>query len=127
MGETKEIAHTTNWILLGLLMLIPGLIKLFLMGPAAITQMLTGLGVPAPQFFAWVLILSEIVFGVLILAKWKLEYTTWVPIIILLVAAFTFYWYGPGKWPSGPNWVQILAHITLASNYWLLGASAKSK
>lgn len=102
----------TNRILLGLLMLIPGLLKLFVMKPAAIEGMLSGIGFPVPMFFAWVLILSEIVFGIAILANWKMEYSVWPPIVILLIAAFTVYW---GNWPT------FISHIVICSNYLLYG------
>lgn len=104
---------TTNRILLGLVMLIPGLLKLFVMSPSAVVGMLSGIGLFAwaPSFWAWVLILSEIVFGIAILAKWKLEYSVWPPVVIMLVAAFTASW---GNWPT------FLMHITIASNYLML-------
>ncbi|MGV8142567.1 MAG: DoxX family protein [Candidatus Pacearchaeota archaeon] len=109
---------TVNRILLGLLMLIPGCLKLFVMKPSAIVGMLSGIGFPAATFFAWVLILSEIVFGIAILLKWKLEYTVWPPIVIMLVAGFTVAW---GNWPS------FLMHLVIASNYAMLGAHLGKK
>jgi uncharacterized membrane protein YphA (DoxX/SURF4 family) len=100
-----------NRWLLGLLMLVPGLMKLFVMKPSAVVSMLSGIGFPAASFFAWVLILSEIVFGIAILANWKMEYSVWPPIIIMLVAAFTVAW---GNWPT------FLMHLVIASNYLLI-------
>ncbi len=116
MKQTKEIAMKLNWILLGLVMLIPGLLKLFVMKPSAVVGMLTGMGFPAPSFFAWLLIISEIVFGALILAKWKLQYTVIPPMIILVVAAFTASW---------GNWASVLLHLVAVTGYWALGANAK--
>jgi len=105
--------ETTNRILLGLLMLVPGLLKLFSLGAGAVTGMLSRIGLFswAPGFWAWVLILSEILFGIAILAKWKLEYTVIPPMIILLVAAFTFAW---GSWSS------FLLHLVAVSGYSLI-------
>jgi putative oxidoreductase len=100
-----------NRILLGLVMLVPGLLKLFVMGSSAVVGMLSNMGFPAATFFAWVLILSEIVFGIAILANWKLKYTIWPPVIIMLVAAFTA---ALGNWPT------FLMHLVIASNYLLL-------
>ena len=105
-----------NRILLGLVMLIPGIMKLFVLGPTAVTAMLAGFSIPAAGFLAWILILSEIVFGTAILANWKLKYTVWPPIIILVVAAFT---------AMINNIAQILVHIALASNYWLISSNSK--
>jgi len=117
------IKHTVliNRILLGSLMLIPGLLKLFVMGPGAITGMMSGIAIFAwaPGFWAWILILSEIIFGVAILSNWKIEYTTIPPIIIIIVAAFTvnFNWVDL----SQISWSSLLLHLTVASNYLMLG------
>ena len=108
---------TVNRVLLGLVMLIPGLLKLFVLKPDAVVGMLEGIGFPVATFFAWVLILSEIVFGIAILARWKLEYSVWPPIIIMLVAAFTVSW---------ANWPLVLMHLALASNYWMLGTHGRT-
>jgi len=118
-----KYAGVVNRVLLGLLMLVSGLMKVFIIKPDNVTGMLSGIGFPAASFFAWVLILSEIVFGIAILAKWKLEYTVWPPIVILLVAAFTVYTGGE----NGPQWSQILIHLVLVSNYWLIGTRSKNK
>ena len=71
-------------VFLGLLLLIPGISKLI--NPAGITGLLTGIGFPIPVFFAWVVILSEITFGVAIIVGWKVKYTAWPLAIILAVA-----------------------------------------
>jgi uncharacterized membrane protein YphA (DoxX/SURF4 family) len=102
---------TANRILLGLVMLIPGLAKLFVMGPDAITQMLVGLGFPIAGFFAWLLIILEIAAGIAIIANWNLKYIVAIPIVILLIAAFTAHL---------SNIANIIVHIALASNYLLI-------
>ncbi len=112
-----------NRVMLGLVMLVSGLIKLFVIKPENVAGMVSGIGFPVASFFTWVLILSEIVFGIAILTKWKLEYSVWPPIVILLVATFTIYFGGE----KGPQWSQILIHLTLASNYWLIGSHTKAK
>ncbi|MDP4039612.1 MAG: DoxX family protein [Candidatus Pacearchaeota archaeon] len=114
----EKTAWEVNRVILGLLMLVAGLLKLFVVKPAGVTGMLTGLGFPAPLFFAWVLLLSEIIFGIAILAKYKLEWTTWPPVIILVIAAFTASW---------ANWTTLILHIVAASNYWLLGVHSMNK
>lgn len=108
----KKLA-VANRILLGLVMLVPGLWKMFVSGADGVSGMLSGIALFAwaPMFWAWVLILSEIVFGIAILASWKLEYAVWPPVVIMLVAAFFVSW---GNWPS------FLMHVTIASNYLLL-------
>lgn len=108
----KEIAWKVNWIFLGLLMLVPGLLKLFSTGAAGVTGMLTNIGFPIPAVFAWILIIAEIVSGILILARWQTKYVVYVPMIILLVAALTVHW---GSWSS------VLIHLAAVTNYWILG------
>jgi len=109
----KKNIVVANRILLGLVMLVPGLLKLFVSGSDGVTGMLSGIALFswAPSFWAWVLILSEIVFGIAILASWRLKYTVWPPAVIMLVAAFTVAW---GNWPT------FLMHLAIASNYLML-------
>lgn len=101
-----------NRILLGALELSAGLLKLFVLGPAAVVVMLSGLGFPVPGFFAWVLILAEIGCGAAILAGWKLKYTTIPPAIILTVAGILVF---------RTDLVFLLVHLVVASNYLLIG------
>ena len=109
---------TVNRILLGLLILVAGLTKLFVASLSKVIEMLSSnvLFAWAPGFWAWVLILSEIVFGIAILASWKLKYTVWPPIVIMLVAAFTVYW---------GNWSSFIMHIVVASNYLMLSYKSR--
>lgn len=112
-----------NRTLLGLLMLIGGLTKLFLMTPAGLTKMLGGLGFPAAALLAWLLIIAEVGSGIAILASWKLNQVSYIPIVIVLTAIM-MYWKNPmfvGKLPL--QLTQTLVHLTLASNYFLLRKS----
>lgn len=108
----KKEAKIVLWVLLGLLMLVPGLMKLFVSGVGGVTGMLTGLGFPAAAFFAWVLIIGEIGSGIAILSKWNLKYVVYIPMVILLVATFTVHW---------GSWSNVLLHLVAVSGYWLLG------
>lgn len=123
--KEKDYVKTLNLVLLGLVMLLPGLMKLFIIKPSAVTSMLTGIGFPIPMFFAWVLILSEIIFGLAILARWKLNYTVWPPIIILVIAGLTttISWQSLGQ----SQWPGLLMHVALASNYWLISKVVNSR
>ena len=102
-----------NRIVLGLVMLVPGLTKLFVNGSEGVSGMLSGMFLFswAPMFWAWILILSEILFGLAILANYKLKYTVIPPIIILLVAAFLVSW---GSWGS------FFLHLAAITNLALL-------
>ncbi len=115
MTDIGMLAKRVNWVLLALVMLVAGVLKVFVISPAGVTEMLAKFGFPAAGALAWLLIVAEIGSGLLILARWKLEYVTWVPVVILVVAAFTPAWWG--------QWVQMLVHIALASNYVVLGQS----
>ena len=109
---------TANRILLALVMLVPGLLKLFVMGPGAITDMLAGIGFPVAALFAWILILAEVLSGLaLLLNKW-VEYAAYVPAVILLVAALTVHM----SMGSIPN---FLLHLAMASNALVFAVQAK--
>jgi len=107
--EYKRFFEKTNVILLGLLMLIPGLMKLF--SPDAAASMLTNLGFPIVGFFLWLLILAEIGSGIAILTRWKLNSIKYIPIIILTVAILTAHL---------NNYLDVLIRLVVISNYLLL-------
>lgn len=111
--EKKENLKMLNRIVLGLVMLIPGLSKLFITGSAGVSQMLSGIILFswAPIFWAWILIISEVIFGVAILVNYKLKYTVIPPMIILVVAAFTF---------SLGSWGSFLLHLATVTNFAIL-------
>jgi len=109
--EMKNL-YLANRVLLGLIFLVAGLLKLFSMGTDAVAGMLSGIGFPAAIFFAWVLIVLEIVCGAAIIFNWQMKYAVWPPIIILLVAAFTVYW---------ANWGNMLMHLAVASSLLIWG------
>jgi len=94
-------------IITGFLFLLPGIMKL--MNPAGITGMLTGLGFPAPSFLAWVLLLSEIIFGALLIVGWKTIYTIWPLVIVLLVAILTVAL--PAALENPMGWINVLFHL----------------
>ncbi len=68
----------------GLMFVLAGSYKL--MNPAGIIGMLGDLSFPAPSFFGWLLLVSEIVFGAAVLVGWKLKYAVWPLVVVLGVA-----------------------------------------
>jgi len=78
-----------NWSL-GILRIILGLLFILL----GITKLINSEGfigfvsslVPGGEFFGWLILLSEIVFGFAILIGWKTKYTIWPPFVIVLAA-----------------------------------------
>ena len=116
MEDVKKYAHKVNWVLLGLLFVVACLLKLFSAKASGVASMLSGLGFPASGVLAWVLIVAELASGILILARWQLKYVTWIPVVILVLAAFTAWW---------GHWVNMLVHLALASNYVVLGVGSE--
>jgi len=86
-SEMHVFGHTLLRVFLGLMFLIAGINKLS--NPSGVTSMLDGFGFPGPLFFAWVLILSEIIFGALILLGIRVQYTT-LPLAFVLFIAWIF-------------------------------------
>ncbi|MEK6855354.1 MAG: DoxX family protein [Nanoarchaeota archaeon] len=83
-GRNAQYGATILRVFLAALFIVPGIGKLI--NPAGIIGMLSGLGFPAASFFGWIVLLSEIIFGLALLVGWKVKYTTWPLIIILIVA-----------------------------------------
>jgi putative oxidoreductase len=83
-SEKHMLGHTLLRVTIGLLFLIAGINKI--KDPSGIIGMLGGIGFPIATFFGWLLILSEIVFGALILIGYKVKVTAWPLAIILAVA-----------------------------------------
>lgn len=105
--ESKGYGLAVIRITIGFLLLIPGLMKL--MDPTGITGMLSGLGFPAPSLMAWMLLLSEIIFGALIILGYKTKYAVWPLLIILTVALITVAF--PGALENPMGWVNVLFHV----------------
>ncbi len=78
--------HSTAFlrVVLGLLFLVPGIGKIT--DPNAIITMLGNLGFPGSAFFGWVLILSEIIFGLALILGYKVKYAVWPLMFVLVVA-----------------------------------------
>ena len=85
--DTHMIGHTLLRVMLGLLFVVAGYGKFS--NPQGVVGLLTGIGFFAPTFFAWVLLLSVLVFGALILIGFKVRYTAWPLAFILLIAELT--------------------------------------
>ncbi len=109
----EKYLKLANRVLLGLLMLIPGIMKLFVIGPTAVVGMLSGLALFAwaPTFWAWVLMFSEVVFGGAIIVDYKLKYTVIPPVVILFVAALTV---------NIGNVSSLLLHLVAVLGYLML-------
>ncbi|MEK6873626.1 MAG: DoxX family protein [Nanoarchaeota archaeon] len=107
-------------VFLGLLMLVPGISKL--MNPGGPIGMLTNLGFPIPSIMAWVLIISEIVFGLTLILGYKVKYTVWPLVIILAVA--TIFVVIPNTSGSYVNLIFHLQAIAGLITIYLIGPGA---
>ena len=76
--------HTILRVTIGFLFLITGYGKVT--NPDGVVGMLTGFGLPIPIILAWILILSELIFGALVLVGYKVKYTAWPLAAVLLLA-----------------------------------------
>ena len=86
-NECSNFGPTVLRLVLGLMFVAAGLSKL--MAPDMIIGMLGQLGFPASGFFGWLLLLSEIAFGAAVLVGWKVKWTVWPLVAVLLVATLT--------------------------------------
>ncbi len=110
MAETEakisSYSHAVLRILLGILFIAPGITKL--LNPSAPLGMLSNLGFPIPDFFTWLLIISELVFGLCILVGWNVRYTI-LPLVLILVVALARVTI-PGALTSG-SWTSVIFHM----------------
>jgi putative oxidoreductase len=80
----KHYGPTAFRVALGVLFLGAGLMKL--MNPGMFSGMLTGLGFPAPVFFAWLVTAVEVAGGALLLLGWQTRYAA-APLAFVIVVA----------------------------------------
>lgn len=123
MADLEEYAPSILRLILGPLFLIPGVTKL--MNPSMVVGMLQGLGFPMPQVWAWILIFSELAFGLAVLIGLWVRYTVWPLVIVLAVATVTVHIPAMAQNPMGI--VNVLFHllgITALISLSLSGAGA---
>lgn len=107
MKDYSEFGPTALRLVLGPLFLIPGIMKL--MDPSMIIGMLGSLGFPAPTFFGWLLLLSEIVFGASVLVGWRTKQTVWPLVVVLVVAILSVHIPAMATNPMGL--INVLFHL----------------
>ncbi len=95
---------------LGILFTGAGLMKI--MNPGMIVGMLSQMGFPTATFFGWLLILSEVIFGIAVLVGFRTRLTVWPLIIVLVVAVFTVHlpaWMNGSAGPMG--FINFMWHL----------------
>ncbi len=114
---SKDYAPLILRVTVGLIMILPGISKLN--SPEMIIGLLGSLGFPLPTILGWLLIISEIAFGIAIILGWKLKYAIWPPVIILAVALIFVSLPALGSGPMAM--INVLFHLlsigTLISLY----------
>lgn len=80
----KEFGPFALRIGVGGIFVFAGIMKL--MNPPMVVGMLENLGFPGPSFWAWLLILSELLCGAAVLTGFKLKWTT-IPLAVVLIVA----------------------------------------
>jgi len=86
-GEMHMLGHTLLRVVIGLMFVFAGFAKVT--GIEGVVGLLTGIGFPVATFFAWILALSELIFGALIFIGFRTKYTTWPLAFVLFVAWMT--------------------------------------
>lgn len=114
MKKTSDhhmLGHTLLRVSIGVMFLLAGINKLG--NPDGVIGMLGNIGFPAAALFGWILILSEAIFGALVLVGYKTKHTAWPLAVILVVAWLTV---------SGPNG----GYFSTNSLFHLMGAAASA-
>ncbi|HLF54928.1 MAG TPA: DoxX family protein [Candidatus Nanoarchaeia archaeon] len=113
----KEYSPFALRIGIGGIFVIAGIMKL--MDPQMIVGMLEGFGFPGPSFWAWLLILVELLCGAAVLTGFRLKYST-VPLAIVMFVAIVV---------SLDNIMIVLNNLVIMSgliSLWLSGPGAWS-
>ncbi len=92
-------------VVLGLLFLVPGIMKLT--NPQMIIGMLEGIGFPVAALFGWLVIIFEILCGIALIVGWKTKWAVWPVIVIMIVATIIV---APGQLAAG-NPSGLLFHL----------------
>lgn len=93
-GELERWGPTFARLALGIPMLVAGIGKVFAVGPKApgiegFTGMLSGIGIPFPTVFAWIVGITEVVTGVFLLVGVLVRLSGVFVAVIMLVATVT--------------------------------------
>ncbi len=84
MTDLKAYGPTALRLGMGVLFIFMGIGKL--QNPSAVTGMLQNIGFPVAIFWTWLLLLSELIFGIAILIGLKIRFTT-IPLIVIMIVA----------------------------------------
>ena len=122
MRNYHELAPLVLRVGIGGIFIFSGIIKL--LDTAMVTGLLQGIGFPIPVVWTWILLLSEIVFGLAVVLGIQLKYTTIPLMVIMIVAAYTLLLTAPSMvitpivfffglislWLSGPGAFGVSRH-----------------
>ena|SRR3989344_5522534 len=111
---------TLNRVILGLLLLVPGLFKLISVTPANFASAFAFL--PSPIFVSWVWILAEVIIGLMVLFSIMPRFSSVIAaLMMLLIVGFTQVQWMNLAGMNGGNWASTLVYLAAATNYLLFG------
>ncbi len=120
MKKYSEYGPSLLRLTIGMIFLFTGISKL--MNPAGITGMLGNLGFPGAAFWAWIVILSEMLGGLALLAGWKVKYAVWPLVVIMVVAVLMV-----SLQQDSINWVNVFFHLITTSGLISLALTGPGK
>jgi len=103
----KDYGSLVLRIAIGMLFVPVGLMRLF--NPGEFIGQLQAVGMPAPSFVAWTVLLSEIIFGTCVFVGWKVKYAIW-PLIAIMIGAILFVFL-PGFGLNVGSWIMTFLHV----------------
>jgi putative oxidoreductase len=110
MKQYQEYSVFVLRLAVGVLLLLNGINKLFILAPSGFAGMLEGLGYPIPLFWAWLVSLVELIAGIAILIGFWVRPAALLTGITMLAALFTAHLTDIANYPSGFNtwWLRVL-------------------
>lgn len=103
----KEYSYFALRVVIGALFIVPGISKLFNL--EGITGFFISLGLPAAEAMVWLVLVCEIVFGLAVIAGWRVKYSVWPLVVIMVVALATAVI--PQALKSSMAWTSVLFHL----------------
>ena len=83
-SESSISLNLVSRILLGLFMLVPGLIQLFVSGSASVSVLFLEFGFPFPLAWAWLLIAAQLIAGLALLTNYNVVRFAWIAIGVII-------------------------------------------
>jgi uncharacterized membrane protein YphA (DoxX/SURF4 family) len=106
-------------VVIGALFFVSGILDII--KPSSLTNAISGFGIPAAVFFAWLLILLETIFGLAVLLGWNVRYSVWPLMFVILLSTLSLIAVAVQTgsfWPVfGSFWFNLLEIAILVKVY----------